>query len=407
MEQLIKNLTQKNEELAMQSAREIINGANVEAFKKLSEKSDFLFDFVRENVCKRLFNAATKENYKNIISFFDIYDETYSEVFAKILSKYADDELKYELFELLKNGTDNQKAYCAKFFELAPFEDAGSLLNKEAFSDFPQLSENAIRALAKMQDNSGLCTAYEKLNSKDGFEVLKGIRFLMQYPDFSQLDKVVEAAVNSSVPENAAEEIANVVDMLEFAVEKQTPDRLLLLNSIINGLGEILPLYQLIDYKIFEVARELINQSYEEENSQVAQVLLNLYSKCKLFFENDEYTYDEDIDTKNELKKILTLLSNQGESFWAEQKNILFGELDADNKRIAAALQVIKELNLDGNPEKIAALTENGNEMIVCLAAETLAQIKKLDLINIDEVVKKIQNPNIAAILQNLAIQNK
>ena len=90
MEQLIKNLTQKNEDLAMQSAREIINGANVEAFKKLSEKSDFLFDFVRENVCKRLFNAATKENYKNIISFFDIYDETYREVFTKMLSKYAD-----------------------------------------------------------------------------------------------------------------------------------------------------------------------------------------------------------------------------------------------------------------------------------------------------------------------------
>ena len=44
MEQLVKNLTQKNEDLAMQSAREILDSANVQAFEKLSEKSEFLFE---------------------------------------------------------------------------------------------------------------------------------------------------------------------------------------------------------------------------------------------------------------------------------------------------------------------------------------------------------------------------
>ena len=404
MEQLVKNLTQKNEELAMQSAREIIDGANIAAFEKLCEKSDFLFDFVKNNVCKRFFNASNKSNYKNIIKFFEIYDETYSDVFAQILKKFADDELNYELLELLKNGSDEQKAYCAKYFELAPFEMAKEFLNKEAFSDFSPLCENSVKALAVVKDTSCLNIAYEKLDMKDGFDVLKGIRVLAIYPDLSQLDRIVKAAVNSSMPENAAEEIANAVDMKEFIIDGQNSDRLLLLNSIINGLGEILSLYLLIDYKIFEIARELINQSYEEENSQVSQILLNLYSKCRLFCENEEYTYDEDVDTKNELKKILTLLSNQGESFWDEQKKILFSELETEDKRIIAALQVIKELNLNIYPEKIANLTQNDNEMIVCLAVETLAQIKKTDLINIPEILSKIQNPNIAAIIKNCVV---
>ena len=404
MEQLVKNLTQKNEDLALKSAAEIINGANVAAFEKLCEKSDFLFDFIKDNVCRRLYNAANKNNYKNIIKFFDIYDETYCEVFAKILKKFADEELVYELLEILKNGNDNQKAYCAKFFELYPFEPAKQYLNKEAFSDFSSLCENSIRALSVINDKEGINEAYEKLNSDDGFEILKGIRFLALYPELSQLDKLVDAAVNSSMPENAAQEIANAVDMPKFIMEGQTPDRLLLLNSIINGLGEILPLYQLIYYKIFDVTKALINQCYEEENSQISMVLLNLYSKCKLFSENDEYTYDENIETKNELKKILALLNNQGETFWNEQKELLLLELRQDAKRITSALQLIKELNYVPAANEVAALVENKNEMIVCLAAELLSQFKKLDLVDIKEVEQRITNQNIAAIIRSLII---
>ena len=47
-ELLIKNLTSKDEKTAIQAATEIINNCDIDAFKLLCQKSDFLFDFVKE-----------------------------------------------------------------------------------------------------------------------------------------------------------------------------------------------------------------------------------------------------------------------------------------------------------------------------------------------------------------------
>lgn len=400
MEHLIKNLTQKNEEIALKSAKEIFDGAMLEAFEKLSEKSDFLFDFIKVNVCKRFYTVADANNYKNVIKFFKLYDATYVETFINILLKFPSDDLDSQMLELLQNGDENEKAYCAKYFEIKPNELAKSSLYSCAFDDFEPLSENATLALAKIEDKKSIELAYEKLNSNDDFEVIKGIKFLTVYPELSQLDKIIEVALNCSMRENACADIANAVDLFDLVINKQNSNNLLLLNSIVIGLAEILPLYQIVDFKLFDVFRELINISYEDGNSQISEVLLNMYSKIKLFYENDEYTYDEDVDTKNEIKKMLSLFQNQGEGFWNEQKDLIFDELEQSDKRIIAALNVIKELSLKNHVSKIVNLTTHSNEMIVCLAVEVLAQLEELDKINISVVAQNINNPNIQAIIQ-------
>lgn len=400
MEHLIKNLTQKNEEIALKSAKEILDGALFEAFEKLSEKSDFLFDFIKVNVCKRFYTVADANNYKNVIKFFKLYDATYVETFINILLKFSSDDLDRQMLDLLQNGDENEKAYCAKYFEIKPNELANSSLYSCAFDDFEPLSENATLALAKIEDKKSIELAYEKLNSNDDFEVIKGIKFLTVYPELSQLDKIIEVALNCSMRENACADIANAVDLFDLVINKQNSNNLLLLNSIVIGLAEILPLYQIVDFKLFDVFRELININYEDGNSQISEVLLNMYSKIKLFYENDEYTYDEDVDTKNEIKKMLSLFQNQGEGFWNEQKDLIFDELEQSDKRIIAALNVIKELSLKNHVSKIVNLTTRSNEMIVCLAVEVLAQLEELDKISISEVAKNINDPNIQAIIQ-------
>lgn len=407
MEYLIKNLTQKNEDLALKSAKQILDESNFEAFEKLCEKSDFLFDFIKTNVCKRFYNAANPENYRNVINFFKLYDATYADVFIQILLKFADENVTREILELLLEGDDNEKAYCAKFFEYQSCEKAIEILKDLAFDEFEPLSDNATLALAKVNDRQSIERAYVKLNSSDDFEILQGIKFLTTYPELSQLDKIVNAALNCSMRENAAADIACAVDLFDFAIRNNTPNNLLILNSIIIGLGEILPLAQIIDYKIFEITRELVNINYEEANSQIAEVLLNIYSKFKLFYENEEYTYDEDVDTKNEIKKIISLLQNQGEMFWNEQKDLIFEELEKDDKRIIAALNVIKEIKIENNIDKISNLTLHQNELIICLAVETLYVLNKLETIDIQEIAEKIENENISAIIRNFAIQAK
>lgn len=403
MEYLIKNLTQKNEDLALKSAKQLLDEANFEAFEKLCEKSDYLFDFIKTNVCKRLYNSATKENYKNIIKFFKLYDANYADVFIQILLKFPDNTIKKDILELLLEGDENEKAYCAKFFEYSPCEEAINTLNDLAFDDFEPLSDNATLALAKVNDKQCIEKAYQKLESNDDFDILQGIKLLTTYPDLSKLNKIVEAALNCSMRENAAADIACAIDLYDFAIKTMTPNNLLVLNSIIIGLGEILPISQIIDYKIFEITKELVNTNYEEANSQIAELLLNIYSKFKLFYENEEYTYDEDVDTKNEIKKIVSLLQNQGEVFWNEQKELIFEELEQNDKRIIAALNVIKEIKLENDINKIINLTTNQNELIVCLAIETLSILNKIESVNIQAIADKIQNSNISAIIRNFA----
>ncbi|MBO5948344.1 hypothetical protein J6Q66_05865 [bacterium] len=403
MEYLIKNLTQKNEDLALKSAKQILDEGNFEAFEKLCEKSDFLFDFIKTNVCKRFYNAANKDNYKNVINFFKLYDDTYADVFIQILLKFQDDNLPKEMLELLLEGDENEQAYSAKFFEYMPCQEAINVLNDLAFEEFEPLSDNAILALAKINDRQCIEKAYQKLTSKDDFEVLQGIKILTTYPELSQLDKITEAALNCSMRENAAADIACAVDLYNFAIKNICPNNLLILNSIIIGLGEILPLSQIINYKIFDIAKELVNINYEDANSQIAQILLNMHSKFKLFYENEEYTYDEDVDTKNEIKKIVSLLQNQGEAFWNEQKDLIFDELDKEDKRIIAALNVIKEIKISNNVNKIINLTSHKNELIICLAIETLSVLDSLKTVDIQAIAQNITNSNISAIIRNFA----
>ena len=113
MDKLINDLTQKDENKALKAAQAIVNEKNVNAFKKLCEKSDFLFDFVKNNVRNRLKKAINQNNYQNIKAFFEIYDENYADTLIESLSKYASEELSDELLELLQNGWKNLN-YCIR-----------------------------------------------------------------------------------------------------------------------------------------------------------------------------------------------------------------------------------------------------------------------------------------------------
>ena len=110
MEKLVTELTQKDENKAHLAAETIINSKDIESFKELCSKSDFLFDFVITNVQKRISNVINENNYKNLLSFFSVYDETFADCIIKNLVKYANEDLTDEIYDLLENGSNSQKA---------------------------------------------------------------------------------------------------------------------------------------------------------------------------------------------------------------------------------------------------------------------------------------------------------
>ena len=92
-EDLIKKLTSKNKSDYEFAAQHLVDTADVEMFKALVEKDDFLFDFVKENVAQRIANTINENNYENLLKFLKYYSPSYDEVIISSLAKYADEDL--------------------------------------------------------------------------------------------------------------------------------------------------------------------------------------------------------------------------------------------------------------------------------------------------------------------------
>ena len=78
---LFKALTGKNPAEFEQAARILVDTPDVELFKKLVKQDDFLFDFVKNNVAKRIRSACNGQNYMNLLKFFDYYSPSYDACF--------------------------------------------------------------------------------------------------------------------------------------------------------------------------------------------------------------------------------------------------------------------------------------------------------------------------------------
>ena len=119
-EQLVKELTAKDEAKALNAAKYMIDNADTEMFQLLADKSEFLFDFVKNNVSKRLQKAVNKDNFMNLTAFLKIYCPDFEDTIMGIFADYADEELTDKMLELLEHGTESEKTYSAKYFNYIP-----------------------------------------------------------------------------------------------------------------------------------------------------------------------------------------------------------------------------------------------------------------------------------------------
>lgn len=405
----LNNLTAKDEKQALLAASYLVDNADTELFKKLVEKTDYLFDFVRNNVCKRIEKVVNKHNYKNIISFFDIYSPYYDDLFASILAKHANEDLTDEIFELLEKGSTEQKTYAAKYFYYIPDTVALEPLSKYAFLDDESLSYNSAEALGQMQDDISFDIALCSLKSSDDFEKLKAVKFFNAYGRNYPINEIFEAMKTSKMPENIAGQIPYMFSLVELLnSEEYRNNTLCALDYILSGLGEILPLSDIFQFELFEVLDNLINSRVEtHESGKVSEILLKAFSKFKLFTENEEYVFDEDKNTKNEVKEIYKLLNSQSNKFWEQQKNSIVKELKhPESGIILSVLPVITEFNItEAIPSLKEILVSGNDEIIICEILNSLKGLNALENSDIESISDKITNPNIKAIINNLEVK--
>jgi len=386
----IKRLTSKDSRDYEPVAARIIDNADVELFKELIEKDDFLFDFIKENVAKRLEKCCNNSNYKNLIKFLDYYSPFYEEFISSTLAQYGDDSIVQKMKHLLNDGNNSQKTYSTRFFWYRNTQDVKEELNKNAFSDFEPLQRNTAVDLAKLGDKTAYNKALEMITSKDEFEVISGVRFLTAYGDETALPKLFETLKHSAMAENIATEIFTMKQPTSFLMSEMKEDMLYGVCCILNGLAEIIPLCSVIDWNLYDLFNKLLKSSPDGAS---AVTLYLAKEKFIQFTENDEYLFDEDKNTKNEVNDIRFLLNNLDEGLW---ENFLYEELYDESPFVYYALDLVN------NSEMILSLLDSENETVVLKTVETLKKLNTLTSKLKSKALLQVKDENIKSIITAL-----
>lgn len=363
MSDKLKKLTGKNPKDFEPVAFDVINIPDVELFKELIDSEDFLFDFIKQNVANRLAKVCDSSNYLNLLQFLKYYSPSYEDVIISNLVKFSDEDLTDKMLAIFEDGTDDEKTYCAKYFSIVQDSLALDFLKENAYSENSSLSANCATALALFGDTESKNEALVKLKSDDEFEKLDGVRFLVSYGDKSVIPAIVDVMKTSSFAENISGDLLYLTDLFSLYKTNKT-DALFVFNSVINGLGEILGLAQIFDFRLYEFIEMLLK---EQTDSEIAVVLANAKDKFNTLTENDEYLFDETKDVKQEVMDIKQLLS----SFKVNQ-SLINAELKSES------LFVFTALEFANNESAIRGLLISANQTVVLKALEMLKQMNSL-----------------------------
>lgn len=389
MNEKLKKLTGKNKNDYERIAAEIVNNADTALFKELVENDGYLFDFVKQNVAQRLAAACNETNYRNLLKFFDYYSPYYDDFIVSTLARYADEDLTDEILDMFENGTTAQKTYCAKFFSYIQDPLALELLRENSYTENESLNANCAATLGIFQDEASYNDAVRKLWSEDEFEQLSAVKFLVLYGDKKALPEILHAMKNSTMAENIAGEIPYLETIFEI-LDEQYEDGLLVLNHIVNGLGEIIGLASVFDYELYDVFERIIRNS---NDSKAAVVLLNAQEKFAILTENDEYLFDEDKNTKNEINDIKKLLSGINVK---NLKPMILLELNESSPFVYTALDFTDDVFA------IRELLKCNNQTIILKTAEVLKKLNNLDEPTKTVALLKVSDENIKSIIRAL-----
>lgn len=390
MNDIIKKLTGKNPKDFEPAAAHIINEADSEAFSALVEKCDFLFDFIKENVKKRLAKYINENNFKNLLKFLPIYSYDFEDLIISNLVKYSNEDLTDEMLNIFENGTKEEKAYCAKYFSRINDSLSIELLKKYTKDEYEPLAYNCAQALGAFKDKESYENAIKELQCDDEFKKLSAVKFLTAYNDKKAIPEIFRAMKSSSMAENIACEIFYMSDVFEL-LEQHFEKTLLAINHVINALGEVAPLNIIFNIQLYE----LIEIFFEKDFSKTALTLINIKQKISQLTENDEYLFDEDKSVKEEVLAIKELLNSKDENFWNCQYALMKEELFEDSQFVYFALDLTNNYSTE-----IKTLVQNSsNETLILKTIEVLKSLNKLNEVDKDSILKKIHNENIKAII--------
>jgi HEAT repeat protein len=402
----------KDKNKAEKAAQHIINNADIEAWKCLIDNSDYLFSHIKAKTANLISKSITKDNIENVFLLLQYHSSDWDECIMHALAKFSDDSLNKRVLELLKSGSQEEKAYAAKYFYFVDYSESANVLFETAKSDYQPLTINSAQALGKLKDQFSYNFFIERLNSEDDWEKIEAAQFLAHYGDKEAVIPMLKAMSQSNMGEHIAGEICSLVNIHDYFENSDYFIQLLSLeafDNILSGLAEVWTLSAILDFKIYETLENLIKLANSQPecslSGKYAQLLLKAKSKVILFMENSQYTFDEEKPVISELEEIFHLLLTEGNEFWDKQVSNINKELIVqDQKRKLSAISVICELELENSlPYLVSMLSDkNESDVVICEAVLALSKMKSINNIDdIDSLISRIEDKNIAAIINS------
>lgn len=389
---LFKAITGKNPAEFEQAASILVDTPDIELFKKLVKQDDFLFDFVKNNVAKRIKQACNKNNYKNLIQFLEYYSPSYDTMFAEVFKQYGDESIAEDMKNLLINGSNAQKCYTLKFLKLLNKEQIKDLIpmvRETAILNDEFLSNNAIEFLSAVNDEVSKTEALNKLNSTDEFEQFNAIKFLVTFGAKDALPQILDVMKHSSLSENIASEIPFLID-LESLLEQDFDSAVLVLCNIVNAIPEIIQPSAVIDYNLLEIFENLY---YESLTSSSALLLRMAKEKFASLEENEEYLFDCDKNTKDEVSNINKFFKGVNVN---KLNSLLYDELYDESDFVFFAVDYINDI------EELETLLDSSNQTLLLKVLSTLKEKQELKAEHKQQALKHITSESIRQIAEVL-----
>ena len=385
----LNNIISKDNSAAKEAAIKLLAEKDLESFKILNSKSEFLFDFIKEKILKNLIGAVNSENCSNLFEFLKVYSPDFKGFILLPLVQFKTPEVEDKMQKFLLEGCDEEKTYATEFFTILGDKTKYEKIKANLNADFGPLKIASINYLS----NLGFRLEFEESlkiledNSKDNFEKLTSVEFLAYFGD----KKAFEPIYNYFINEDNSYTIANfLLDLKPFStlIEENREDEILnILSSIILNFPDSIS-FEEINYYINEGLFEFL---LESENNLSALILFYLKNKTELILEDENYSIDLTKENKKEANIINSKLNNAIQIF--DKKETLTLGLNSINYfENILSLEIIKEENIEIVEPIYNLLEKTTNNEIIMDILYCLQNQNKLNEALINKILLKTEN---------------
>ena len=385
----LNDLISKDNSAAKGAAIKLLAEKDVESFKILNSKSEFLFDFIKEKILKNLIGAVNSKNCLNLFEFLKVYSPDFKGFILHPLVQFKTPEIEDKMLNFLCSGSDEEKTYATEFFTILADKTKYEKIKANLNADFEPLKIASINYLS----NLGFRLEFEESlkiledNSKDNFEKLTSVEFLAYFGD----KKAFEPIYNYFINEDNSYTIANfLLDLKPFStlIEENREDEILnILSSIILNFPDSIS-FEEINYYINEGLFEFL---LESENNLSALIVFYLKNKIELILEDENYSIDLTKENKKEANIINSKLNNAIQIF-DKIETLTLGLNSINYFENILSLEIIKEENIEIVEPIYNLLEKTTNNEIIMDILYCLQNQNKLNETLINKILLKTEN---------------